>query len=90
MKKSEEIGFMKDFGRSLGYNNYKNKQIIDPAYEYERNKASNRRYDTNADKWGLGYGGDETRGTPKYYTNDDVYVPEGGAPRIGRLRSSRR
>ncbi len=89
MKKSEEIGFMNDFGNTLGYGNYKSKQIIDPSYQYANYKPNNRGNDAHADRWGLGFGGGgESTSTPKYYTNDDVYVPENGAPRVGRIRGS--
>ena len=88
MKKSEEIGFMSDFGKPLGYANYQNKRITDPTYQSASHKPSNRGNEVRAERWGLGYGGSESSGTPKHYTNDDVYVPEYGVPRVGRTRAS--
>jgi hypothetical protein len=94
MKKSEEIGFMGDFGKQLGYQNYKKQQIIDPTYQHasrpqKQHKPSQKANEANAERWGLGpESGRPTTAAPRHYhTNDDIFVPENPAPRIGRARA---
>lgn len=96
MKAAERIGFMRDFGKKLNYQNYQKQQIPDPSYQGSNARSKPQRQrnnEANADRWGLGFGGSQTpqsTSTPRHYTNDDIYIPVNGTPRVGRRRASMR
>ena len=82
---------MKDFGRPLGNNYYRERQPTESLQLRNYNSENTRATLANdyANKYGLGYGGGgQQEATPQYFNNNIATETYGKIPRMGRTRTS--